>query len=217
MSTGHNSVAADRLRSFIERIEHLEEEKASIANDIKEVKSEAKAAGFDVKTINEIVKLRKMGESEREEREALLDIYKAALGMLYDTPLGEAARKRLSQPKRPPNTDRANPRQSDLEDYSKPAEEPPSAPAEPPPTDTTVEEARAMGRAAAEAGKPVTDNPFPARDPRRAAWDEAWCSATGSDGMDLPESWKRSKKRKGDDTPTEEAAPENPEQEKEPA
>lgn len=192
MSIGHNSVAADRLRSFIERIERLEEEKANIANDIKQVKNEAKAAGFDVKTINEIVKLRKMEEHEREEREALLDIYKAALGMLYDTLLGEAARRRLSQPPR-----QADHRQADLEDYAEP---PQVQPAEPPPADTTVEDARNMGREAAEDGKPVTDNPFPARDARRAAWDEAWCSATGTDGMDLPESWKRSKKRKGDDT-----------------
>ena len=195
MSIGHNSVAADQLRSIIERIERLEEDKAAIANDIKQVKNEAKAAGFDVKTINQIIRLRKMEEHEREEQEALLDIYKAALGMLYDTPLGEAARRRLSQPPR-----QADHSQADLEDYTAPAEQLPAEPAEPPPAAATAEDARRMGCEAAEAGKPVTDNPFPARDARRAAWDEAWCSATGTDGMDLPESWKRSKKRKGDDT-----------------
>lgn len=94
--TNTGGIAAERLRSFIERIERLEEEKKQLQADIREVKSEAKSAGFDIKTINEILRLRKMDQSEREEHEALVDIYKAALGMLYDTPLGEAARRRLS-------------------------------------------------------------------------------------------------------------------------
>lgn len=75
-------VAGDQLRSYIERIEKLEEEKAAIAIDIREVFAEAKANGFDVKTMRQVLKLRKMEHSERDEQEHMLDLYKRALGML---------------------------------------------------------------------------------------------------------------------------------------
>ena len=65
-------------------------------------------------------------------------------------------------------------------------------------TGPTIDEAREQGREAAKEGKPVTLNPFVARDPRRAAWDEGWCMEAGSDGMDIPAAWKRTKKPKGD-------------------
>lgn len=74
-------IAADRLKSFIERIERLEEEKAALAADIKEVYSEAKAAGFDAKIMRQVVRLRKMDSSDRQEQEALLDVYKHAIGL----------------------------------------------------------------------------------------------------------------------------------------
>ena len=74
-------VAADQLRSFIERIERLDEEKAVLANDIKEVFAEAKMNGFDTPAMRQILKLRKMDKSDREEREAILDLYMRALGM----------------------------------------------------------------------------------------------------------------------------------------
>jgi len=82
---GHNSegnVAAQQLRLFLERIERLEEEKKGISDDIKDVYLEAKANGYDVKTMRSIVRLRKMEMHARQEAEALLDTYKAALGML---------------------------------------------------------------------------------------------------------------------------------------
>jgi uncharacterized protein (UPF0335 family) len=75
-------IAADRLKSFIERIERLEEEKASIAGDIKEVYSEAKSSGFETKIMRLIVRLRKMDAQERSEQEQLLDVYKQAVGMM---------------------------------------------------------------------------------------------------------------------------------------
>ncbi len=75
-------IAADRLRSFIERIERLEEEKAGIANDVKDVYAEAKATGFDTKIMRQIIRLRKMEKEDRREQEELLDLYKQALGML---------------------------------------------------------------------------------------------------------------------------------------
>ena len=79
-------VAQDRLKSFIERIERLEEEKAALMADIKEVYAEAKGTGFDVKTMRTVISLRKMEENDRQEAEFLLDTYLAALGML-DRPL----------------------------------------------------------------------------------------------------------------------------------
>ncbi len=74
-------IAADRLRSFIERIERLEEEKAALAADIREVFAEAKSNGFDTKIMRQVVRLRKMESADREEQELLLDLYKRALGM----------------------------------------------------------------------------------------------------------------------------------------
>ena len=74
-------VAADQLRAFIERIERLEEEKKVIADDIKDVYAEAKGNGFDVKVMRKIISLRKRKPHEREEEEAILDLYLHALGM----------------------------------------------------------------------------------------------------------------------------------------
>jgi len=75
------TIAADELRLLIERIERLEEEKKAIADDVKDVYGEAKARGYDTKTIRTIVRLRKMEKNDRQEAEALLDTYKAALGI----------------------------------------------------------------------------------------------------------------------------------------
>ena len=74
-------IAADRLRSFIERIERLEEDRAGLNADIREVMSEAKSAGFDAKTIRQIVRLRKLDPSERQEQEHLLEVYRRAVGV----------------------------------------------------------------------------------------------------------------------------------------
>jgi len=79
------SVARDQLRSIVERIERLEEEKKAIADDIKEVFAEAKGNGFDVKTLRTVVRMRKIESAERQEQEAMLDLYMSALGMLPDT------------------------------------------------------------------------------------------------------------------------------------
>lgn len=70
-----------RLKSIIERVERLEEEKAALSEDIKEILGEAKATGFDVKTIRQIIRLRKIELDKRREAEALLETYKAAMGM----------------------------------------------------------------------------------------------------------------------------------------
>ena len=73
--------ADDRLRLLIERVERLEEEKKGIADDIKDVYSEGKAVGYDAKIMRQIVRLRKMKPDDRKEMEAILDVYKAALGL----------------------------------------------------------------------------------------------------------------------------------------
>ena len=75
------TVAAGQLRAFIERVETLEEAKTDIADDIKEVFAEAKSTGFDTKAMRAIIRLRKKDQAERQEEEAILDLYKAALGM----------------------------------------------------------------------------------------------------------------------------------------
>jgi uncharacterized protein (UPF0335 family) len=74
-------IASERLRTIIERIERLEEEKAALAEDIREIFSEAKAAGFDVKILRQVIRLRKLDSSDRREQEAILDLYKRALDM----------------------------------------------------------------------------------------------------------------------------------------
>jgi uncharacterized protein (UPF0335 family) len=74
-------IAGDRLRSFIERIERLDEEKRALGADIKEVFSEAKSAGFDLPTMRQILRIRKMDQEDQDEKQALLDTYMNALGM----------------------------------------------------------------------------------------------------------------------------------------
>ncbi len=76
------SVAQSQIRSIVERIERLEEEKKAIADDIKEVYAEAKSNGFDTKTLRKVVTLRKKDRAEREEEEAMLDLYLNAMGMI---------------------------------------------------------------------------------------------------------------------------------------
>ena len=79
---GHNSTAKDQLKSIIERVERLEEDKAAIGSDIKDVYAEAKGNGYDVKALRRIVALRKQDPDKRAEQEAILDTYMHALGML---------------------------------------------------------------------------------------------------------------------------------------
>jgi uncharacterized protein (UPF0335 family) len=75
-------VAKDHLKAFVERIERLEEEKKALSDDIRDVYAEAKANGFDVKALRQVVRLRKLDVEERKEQEAILDTYLQALGML---------------------------------------------------------------------------------------------------------------------------------------
>ena len=86
------TVASRQLRAFVERIERLEEEKKGIADDIRDVFAEAKGQGFDTKVLRQVIRIRKKDAAERQEEEALLDLYLHALGMLGDgEPQAEAA------------------------------------------------------------------------------------------------------------------------------
>lgn len=191
MARTSNTHAADELRTFIERVERLEEEKATIASDIASVYAEAKARGFDPKIMKRVVADRRMDANLRREMEALLDLYRHALGMDGDTPLGEAARKRMSAPETSAPVDaRKGPPGDDGECL-------PSMPA----MDAgSIDEAREKGREAARSGVAILSNPYLSDDPRRAAWDEGWCLESGSDGMEIPPTWRRRpKKKKGDE------------------
>lgn len=94
MSTGHNSNA--QLKSIVERIERLEEQRSDLGGDIREVYSEAKGNGYDVKALRDIVRRRKQDAEKLKEHEAIVETYMASLGMLSDTPLGQAAIKRAT-------------------------------------------------------------------------------------------------------------------------
>ena len=74
-------VAADRLRSIVDRIERLEEERKALANDIKDIYAEGKSAGFDVKVLRQLITVRRKEPADGEEQETLLDLYRRALGM----------------------------------------------------------------------------------------------------------------------------------------
>ena len=79
--TTETGIAAEQLRSYIERIERLTDEKQGIADDIKEIYSEAKGTGFDVKAMRAVIKRRKMDRAERQNQDALIDLYGAAVGL----------------------------------------------------------------------------------------------------------------------------------------
>ena len=89
-------IAGDLLKSFIERIERLDEEKRALNTDIKEVFAEAKGSGFEPKIMRKLIAIRRRDKDELAEEEALIEVYKRALGMLSDLPLGEAALARLA-------------------------------------------------------------------------------------------------------------------------
>jgi uncharacterized protein (UPF0335 family) len=94
--TTHTSgIAADRLRSLVERVERLTEEKRAIAADIKDIFQEAKSAGFNVSVLRQLIKDRAKDAADLEEFETLLDVYKRALGEFVSTPLGQAGASNL--------------------------------------------------------------------------------------------------------------------------
>ncbi len=184
------------LKSLVDRIVRLEEEKKAIADDIKEVKAEAKSHGFDVKAITQMVREARMDESDRaaqREHEAVCELYRASLGMLDGTPLGDAARKRVDQPAKEPDEP------GGADDETAATEEPADQPAEPEFPAEDLAEAKQRGRDDAKAGKKILSNPYLSDDPRRAKWDEGYCEQIGGDGMEIPPHLRRREKPKKDE------------------
>lgn len=189
---GHNTTPMP-LRSYVDRLVRLEEQKKEIAADIKDVRSEAKSVGFDVKVLGQMVKEAMMSVEQREARrefEEICEVYRANLGMLGGTPLGEAARKRAAAPAEP---------EADEDETGEEDEQPADAEAEEQMPEEDIDAAREKGRQAAHAGEKIFANPYVNGDPRRAAWDEGWCEGSGSDGMEVPDAWRRKLKPKKDD------------------
>lgn len=182
--TINNSQA--RLLSFVQRIETLLVEKKEITDQISDVKSEAKSAGFEPKVVNQMIRERAMTDDDRQEWLALCEMYRAALGMLDGTPMSDNARKRFE-----PSSDIEHDPDADDMDGG---DEAPSSFA--PVARVSASEARQEGAQAFHDGKKVTSNPYGSHDPARAAWDEGYCAEAGSDGMDIPSAWRRTKPKK---------------------
>ncbi len=213
----------DGLLGYIERVESLLIERAGVGDEIKAVKAEAKAAGIDVKSMARMIKLRALGVEDRQYIQAVDDGYKAILGMLDGTPLGTAAVQRFEQARQSRNgTATAKPAGASSGTASgsgvaysaftgsasapaDQAEAPASSsvgaektPAPDQPKDTPSV-AREKGREAGKNGKGVLENPYPARDPCRAAWEEGWCQTSGLTGMEVPSAWRPPEAKKADD------------------
>lgn len=183
-----SSPARDILLTIVQEVEKRDQRVADLKDEIaiekqarKAVLDMAKTRGLSVKAIEHLVAWRAMTADERaafREIRDLSELYAAALGGLDGTPLGDSARDRLRRRPEPPKDDGDTPTETA-------APEPENLPA-------SIDEARDQGRTAFSEGADVLANPFVAGDPRRAAWDEGWCEAAGSDGMDIPEAWRRS-------------------------
>ena len=181
--TLNNSQA--RILSFVQRIETLLEERKGINEAITDIKTEAKSAGFDAKVLTQMIRERAMGNEERQEWLSLCELYRASLGMLDGNPMSDNARRHLSRPE-------PDGREDGVDDmFEAPEQDEPAV---------SAEDARKQGGEAFRSGKRVTENPYPAGNLSRAAWDEGWCAEAGSDGMDIPREWRRSSKKddKGD-------------------
>lgn len=201
-----NNLPSDRLQMHVQEIENLEEQKAEIAEAIKDRYSMAKHEGFEAPVMKRVIErrklARKLGRERVEELDALLNIYEVAIGERSD--LSEFAKKRferewiareMQRKKKQEDPDQEQPDLEDLIDKVAEAEKPEA-------TEEEIEKARQDGREAAKAGKSVRDNPHKSEGPLRAAWDMGWCQGAGSDGMDIPQAFQRR-------TPKKEEKPEN--------
>lgn len=195
MSTPHHR---ERLVHHVQDLERLQDLKARAADNLKSGFEAAASDGFDTATLKAVLKLRKLTPSQRAERRALEAIYLAALGMLEGDPLPNEARRRLDEDgapssrrrpsgggsmPAPPTDDETAPERAGVAGATTP-EQPSLALKDP-------DEARQEGAAAAAAGKRIYDNPYPAGDPCRAAWDEGWCTRSNSHGLETPAAYRR--------------------------
>jgi uncharacterized protein (UPF0335 family) len=184
-----------RLVQHVHTLERLEAEKQAAAEALKAAFDVAKAQGYDTTTLKVVLKLRKMTPSQRQERRVLETLYMAALGILDGDALPDSVRRRLSGEDEPKKT--GDTKQPDIPELDKvtremqPQPPAPPVPEQPPLIQKDPAEAKAEGAAAAKEGKRIYDNPYPAGDPCRAAWDEGWCGQSKSHGMDVPQAYQR--------------------------
>ena len=179
----------NRLQCVIDDLEELLREKAEIDERIKERKKEAKAEGFSVKTIDTVLKRRKKKPEVVAEEDELVDLYEANID---GRELGSAGRRRLERTRIEEQPDLFT---GDDDGHDDEAGAAPTGAADQS-FDDSEDIARAKGAAAATAGQKVTSNPYPAGSPQRGWWDDAWCQASGSDGMDIPDAFKPTPKPK---------------------
>lgn len=183
----------ERLVRHVQELERLAEEKRIAGAELAEAFARGAQDGFDPTTLKVVLKLRKMTPDQRRERRALEAIYMAALGMLDGDALPESARRRFDGSGSPSDPDSGSAPESepDREAGGREAAAAPKPPEQPPLELKEPEEARREGGEAAAAGKRIYDNPYPAGDPCRAAWDEGWCAARESHGMETPAAYQR--------------------------
>lgn len=189
----------ERLVSHVQELERLQDLKKRAGDDLKAGFEAAAAAGFDTPTLKAVLKLRTQTPNQRAERRALEAIYLAALGMLEGDPLPSEARRRLDE-------DRAPSAPTEPSSPSAPRVRKDDAPVEPAPHQPPLElkdpaEARQEGASAAAAGQRIYDNPYPAGDPCRAAWDEGWCTRSNAHGMETPAAYRRRTDKPADPAP----------------
>jgi len=187
-----NARVADELRSFRDRLAQIITDKRALAREEAELRTEISSRGLNPKILAGLARqsLETARETaKRQDFEAQRELYAATLGM-SEEPLSDRARARMLPPE-PADTGNDD------------------APLAPPqtglgPTVEDLADAHGAGQEAFTAGIKITSNPYPAGDPRRRAWDEGWCAAAGSDGMDIPAHLRRPdkpKKPKPDDAP----------------
>jgi uncharacterized protein (UPF0335 family) len=190
--------ARERLVRIVQLLETLEEEKTAASAALRDAFVGAKAIGYDTATLRVVLRLRRLTPGQRKEKRAMEAIYLAALGMLEGVDLPDEARRRLDEEDPPPPEER-----DDDEAPADGAAPTPPRPREPEPQQRLPlkdpEEARQEGRDAAGAGKRIYDNPYPAGDPCRAAWDEGWCAQKKSHGMETPAAYQRRQPKPPDD------------------
>lgn len=192
-----------------QHLDELAERIADIKATMKEWKSKRKTqlaliraeTSFPPKVVEQLIQDRKTPEEERVGFETLVQVGRAMLGMLNGTPLGDSARKAFDQTrKRQEEAARKREPEDDGQDPLFPEPDPPlpdEPPSPPQPALDDPETARERGREAARTGGKITSNPYPADEPKqRAAFDEGWCEETGTDGMEIPDMYRRTEPTK---------------------
>lgn len=202
MAIGNNigpEGAGQQIRLLVERAQNIRKDIKELNDDLKDVFAEAKSRGFDPKPLKKLVSWLEKDPDKRREEDAILELYKTALGV-GDGSLSDSAREFV----RARRAAEAGDDDGQLDAFTAPRE----AGAKDVSADfgddlsdkpLTEEDARKLGAQAQAAGRPVTVNPFKPGDDRRIAWDEAWCGAAGSDGMDIPPELRPTPKPKKDD------------------